>query len=150
MTKSSTQETIKSKVNQSKGTKFLQFNHVEWLEKFLNCFEMKEKYINDLMSKYLLSTNVSSGGKTQQKTVRHAAVISIRKWQQFLWQRLGRDEHLIDFTAASKWWFLVQAQLSFIEGLLSPETCSGIHTTGPPAKIPPLQNQNVMWSLNET
>lgn len=27
--------------------------------KFLNCFEMMAKYINDLMSKYLLSSNVS-------------------------------------------------------------------------------------------
>lgn len=53
-------------------------------------------------------------------------------------QRPDCDEgsrRLIDFSAASKWWFSVQAQLSFMEGLLSPDTCSGIHANGLPANI---------------
>lgn len=118
-------------------------------ETFLNFFEMMAKYITDLMSKYLLSRNVSRK-KTHQAT---------QQWfpSEHYWlpqRRPDRDEgsrRLIDFSAASKWWFLVQAQLSFTEGLLSPDTCSGMNTTGPPASIPPLWNQNeLLWSLNET
>lgn len=46
------------------------------------------------------------------------------------------------FSVVSKWWILVQAQLSFMEALLSPDTCSGTNTAGPPANIPPLRKQN--------
>lgn len=127
-------------------------NSITWRgKKFLNCFEMMAKYMNDLMSKYLLSRNVSR--KKNNKTQ--------RAMQQWFPPELDgdspngdRDEgscDLIDFSAASKQWFSVQAQLSFMEGLLSPDTCSGIDATGPPANIPPLWNQNELpWSLNKT
>lgn len=86
------------------------------------------KHINDLMSKYLLSLNVSRK-KTHQATEEWLPLEHDGDSQQ----TSDRDEssrYLIDFSAAFKCcFFSVRAQLSFMEELLSSDTLWHLHNS---------------------
>lgn len=123
--------TLRSKVNQ-RGNINSQ-NVIMWhAHKFLKCFEMKAKSINDLMSKYLQSRRVSRRGKKALEVYFHSVSPSAAQEEHLLMSQ-QHPSSLGPSSAKS------HGGTHFI-----PDTCSGIHTSGPPASMQPCTIQRRM------